>query len=138
MAGVSQRKSTARNGFYRLRQLGLAEDVSGGCMRASADAIARYGDAVPVLPSGDELIADMRQKLGGAPLRLFEALVEAGGEIQVKDAGRAADINPGTSTLRNAVHRLRTHGIASARRGVLRASPLIQVALGADPAEVVP
>lgn len=110
LTGVSQSKSTLRNAVSSLRTAGYVEGSSDLLIATSA-GVEAYGPIDP-LPTGDELVAYWRGQLGGAPLAIFDALLEAWPRIPDRDELAAmTGIDPTISTMRNGLSRLRTLGV---------------------------
>ena len=98
-------------------------------MWATEDARSLYGDDVEPLPSGDALIEGWRQKLGGIPLAIFDAILTAGGQGSREDICAAAETNPNLSTARNAFTKLRNLGLLESGRGDLQLAEHVMEAL---------
>ncbi len=133
LAGASRRKSTFRNALGKLKSAGLVE-VSGtptSFVRATEAGLAQA--SVEALPSGPQLLAHWRAKLSGAPAAVFEALVAAWPAWMTQEAlVQATGIEPGPSTLRNAVGKLKVLGVAegSLAQGVRADADLMEAVRG--------
>lgn len=118
LAGIHQKRSTFRNALTDLRTNNVVEQ-RGQSFAATSEAISAYNHLVPPLPSGDELIAGWAAKLGnGVPRRIFDVLVSFKGQkVHKKDAASDADVDPSSSTFRNALTDLRKYGLLESGRG---------------------
>jgi hypothetical protein len=110
LVGVKQKTSTMRNALSRLR--GLAY-VTGSAYISITDEGLAAAPAGDTLPTGPELLDHWRQKLGdGAPRRILDALLSVFPEtLEADELAERADVEPGTSTLRNAMSKLRSLGL---------------------------
>ena len=111
LVGIKQKTSTMRNALSKLRGLGLVEG-GGDALRLTERGVAAAGDAPP-LPTGAELIDYWRSRLGeGAPRRIFEVMVrQPNGMFTDEYLAAEAGIELGTSTMRNAMSKLRSLGL---------------------------
>lgn len=117
LVGVKQKTSTMRNALSALRGHGF---ITGSDPIAITEAgLAEVGDVTDGLPTGPELLEHWRSKLGeGAPRRIFDLLVETwpSDELSPGDIAEYAEVLPGTSTLRNAMSKLRSLGLVDGWR----------------------
>jgi len=111
IAGVPPTSSTFRNAASKLRVLGYMDDV-GDEISASDAAREKFGDVEP-LPTGPDLVDYWKTEMGtnSAPGRLFAVLADAGEPIAREYAAAQADLDPDTSTFRNAASKLRVLGL---------------------------
>jgi len=131
LAGVSQRKtSTFRNAMSTLKTEGLIE-VMGSDVSPSASAL-EFMDEVEPLPSGEQLIDEWRDRLGGgAARRIFDALLEVGGVGERDEISVMADVDDNTSSMRNALSELRRLGLVESGRGSeIQAAAHVMEAIG--------
>jgi hypothetical protein len=115
LAGYSSRKSTVRNAMSTLRQAGYIEDHDGHVIITLA-GIEAVGPIEP-LPTGEELKAHWLQEIGptSAPGRILWQMmdVDHGHKWTNSDLAECAGVDPGTSTLRNAMSKLRQLGLVT-------------------------
>jgi hypothetical protein len=111
LAGVAPTSSTFRNAASRLRVLGYLDDA-GDLIGATDAARTKFPDA-PRLPTGADLVEYWKAEMGAssAPGRLFAILADAGEPMTKEDAAAQSDLDPDTSTFRNAASRLRVLGL---------------------------
>lgn len=128
LAGYSPRKSTIRNHLSELRVAGFV--LPGEPICPTPEGLAHVADDVQELPSGDELLEHwFREVGGGATQALLRVLIDAWPRNLTKEeAAAAAGIDPNTSTVRNAISRLRTLGLA--QRDGFRADDAFMEAIG--------
>lgn len=112
LTGVKRKTSTMRNALSALRGAGFVHGSDP--VRITDLGRAEVGD-IPTLPSGAELVQQWRDELGdGAPGRLFNALLDAyPAVLSADELAERADVEPGTSTLRNGMSRLRVLGLVN-------------------------
>lgn len=109
-AEISARKSTLRNALSTLRGPGW---ITGSGELAITDAgLEALGD-FEELPTGEALLTHWRAAIGeGVPRQVFELLIEAWPDTLTNgEIAMAIGIDPGVSTLRNALSRLRSLGV---------------------------
>jgi hypothetical protein len=123
--GYAPGKSTIRNALSTLKQRGLIE-VAGDDISLTPDG-RRAAGPPPTPKSSEETIAIWRGKLGGgAPLALFEALVSEYPDAVPRDGlGEITGINPTTSTMRNALSKLRSNGLITDHGQSIRANDFL-------------
>jgi hypothetical protein len=122
IAGVSPRLSTFRVAIARLKQGGLINgDRSGYRLTPSGEAAAAN---VPAAPTGAEAIDHWRRELGdGAPAKIFDALVAVYPKhLTAADVHDATGIDPGLSTFRVAMAKLRNLELVTGGRSGMAAS----------------
>lgn len=128
LAGVNWRSSTFRNALTKLRSTPWLRE-SGKMLGVTDDASNRFGDHVEPLPTGSELLDGWRNRLGGVPLAIFDALLDAGGQGAREEICGHAGTDPNLSTARNAFTKLRNLGLLEPGRGDLRLNEHVLEAL---------
>jgi len=130
LAGIRSRSSTLRNAMTSLRKSRLIDER--GNAFAVYDWVAdEHRDHVPALPSGQDLIDQWRGRLGGAPLAIFDALLDTGvGRGHRAEICAVAQVDPNRSTARNAYTKLRALGLIESNTGkMLVLAPHVMEAL---------
>lgn len=131
LAGVNYKSSTFRNALTKLRSVPDLVGEEGKTMWVTEKSWHTYEDEVETLPSGGHLLEGWRQKLGGIPLAIFDALIENGGVADRDVVCLAANTDPSLSTARNAFTKLRHLGLLEEGRGdPLRLTPHVIEAIG--------
>lgn len=113
LAGYSSRKSTVRNAVSALRQAGFIADVHAGTVEITQAGLDALGTVEP-LPTGRELVSHWLREVGteSAPGRILLQMLQAPERNWTTDElAERAQIQPGTSTLRNAMSNLRQRGL---------------------------
>jgi DNA-binding IclR family transcriptional regulator len=112
LSGYSVRRSTLRNALSALRKAGLIESSGSDDLALTKEGRKAAGPS-PKPKNSAETIAMWRGIIKeSAPLALFDVLVESHPNmIARRTLSIEAGINPDVSTFRNALSRLRTHGI---------------------------
>lgn len=112
LAQLSPRSSTFRNAMSTLRSARppLMRD-DGQDIAATDEAAVIYADSYSRLPTGAQLIAYWRGRLGGAHQRLFDVLVTAHGPVARDIAAAQSGLSSSSSTFRNAMSKLRGIGL---------------------------
>jgi regulator of replication initiation timing len=118
LAGLSPNNGNFKNALSTLRTEGLMQDVSGGDIVATEDAVKRFAGNVAPLPKGRDLLDYWKMKFGGgAPGKIFTVLVDAGGPISREDAANAAGLQANNGNFKNALSTLRTAGVMKDTEG---------------------
>lgn len=102
----------------RLKQAGLVV-CDGGYWRASESAVEIYGDASRAPQTPGELREDWKQKLGGGPARMLDALVDAGGCLPRCELAEAVELAPGAGTFSTYLSRLTSNQLVRKTAGGL-------------------
>lgn len=119
-AGIAPTRSTLRNAISTLNTQGLIT-VSGEDLTIT-EAGENSLDGDFSLPTGAALLDLYRSELGidGAPRRIFDYLVDCWPQPVTKEhIAEWLDLDPGTSTIRNALSRIRTLGLLEKREIVI-------------------
>lgn len=114
LAGMSLRKSTLRNALSELRKHDLINPGSGDPVMATDVGIALAADHVVDLPTGEELREYWINKIGrlAVPGRILAVLIESWPyEMTPRETAGKVGVDPTTSTMRNAMSKLRTYGL---------------------------
>lgn len=117
LIGVSPKKSTLRGYLADLRKAELINMGEPIILTATGAVVATQ--LSPTLPTGPELLAHWRGRLGddNATRKVFEALLDAfPASLLRDDLGAATDIDPASSTLRGAMAELRKHDLVDGWR----------------------
>jgi len=112
LAGYSPSVSTTRNTLSSLRTKGLIAGMGsdGDQLRITDLGLSVLGEWEPA-PTGPALIEFWYGKLGKAEQAFLRAIVEAGRPVSKDEAAAAAGYDPGVSTTRNTLSKLRTLGL---------------------------
>ncbi len=115
LAGMRHTSGSFSNYLSSLRVSGLIEGDKHS-LRITQEGISHAGDFDP-LPTGDELIAWWREKLGGGGIRrMIEALANAGPDGLGKgELASAAEMSATSGSFSNYISKLRTAGVAEGR-----------------------
>ena len=112
LAGYAPTKSTIRNAMTKLRSEGYIE-TDGDLLRATPAGRAAAGDPDP-FPTGEALVDFWSEHLGGAPLECFTVLIDCYPEpADPTIISRRTRYETGSSTIRNAMTKLRGLGLAN-------------------------
>lgn len=130
MAQVSARKSTLRNALSTLRTKGCIEDTGAGKIAITGAGVDELGHYDP-LPTGAALLDYWRVEIGGGkPRQIFEELLAVYPEALANQLlAERLGVDPGVSTLRNALSTLRSLGVVEGNRVGNRVSPALMEAV---------
>jgi len=119
MSGLKRTGGTWSTYKSRIVQAGFVVE-QGGYWTATDEAVSQFGDASRAPQTPEELLTDWKQKLGGGPARMLEALWAE--PMSREQLAEAVNVEVTGGTFGTYLSRLRSNGLVNESGGVLSLS----------------